>query len=384
MSSLPSLGQTYSNSFLVTKEKVLKFADLSGDHNPVHVDVEAAREYGFNKPVAHGAILLSEVSRIIGMEIPGKGAFWTDLNAGFAQPVYWNDEVTVKAEVIHVSAALNMVKLNVEAFVGERKVFAGSCKVVSLVKLNRRYEVPEVEKRTALITGGSRGLGLAITRELLECGYTVITISRKESPELVELKERYKEKIKSLFVDLNNQEELKKELTTLENDDVNIVIHAASPVPHKKTLNSELYSDVLDFCNVNLQGLITIASTLLPKMKKKKYGRIITVGTSFIIGTPPPGMYTYVITKEALWGFTKSLAVEFGRYGITANMVSPGMMVTDMTSEIPNALKVKEANSNAIKRLVEPDEVAKTIEFICSEKASFINCTNIPINGGKL
>jgi 3-oxoacyl-[acyl-carrier protein] reductase len=101
------------------------------------------------------------------------------------------------------------------------------------------------------------------------------------------------------------------------------------------------------------------------------------------LGTPPPSMYAYVTAKEALWGLTKSLSVEYGKYGVTANMVSPSMMLTDMTSEIPNALKKAEAESNPIKRLVEPDEVAKTVAFLCSENASFINGTNIPLTGGK-
>jgi 3-oxoacyl-[acyl-carrier protein] reductase len=380
--SVPSKGTKYSTQIQINREKILAFAEFSGDQNPLHICKRAAQEYGLTKPVSHGAVLLAEISRIIGMELPGEGAFWTDIQIEFLRPVYCDETVAIDIEVLQDSQTLKMVKLRIDASVGERKVLGGTCRVVCLEKLGRRLPVLNISERMAVVTGGSRGLGLEIVKQLLQSGYRTVSLSRKSSADLEQLKEEYGQ-LDALFVDLKDPIKLEAEIEKLGLDGINVVIHAASPVPVQRNLGKDLYGDIIALSEIYLHSLIHLICIAAPFMKKKKYGRIVTIGTSFILGTPPPSMYAYVTAKEALWGLTKSLSVEYGKYGVTANMVSPSMMLTDMTSEIPNALKKAEAESNPIKRLVEPDEVAKTVAFLCSENASFINGTNIPLTGGK-
>lgn len=381
---LPEVGQRYNTSFNISKEMVQKFSEFSKDDNPIHVSIEGAYDYGFKNPVCHGAILLSEISRIIGTELPGYGALWSDLNISFVSPVFWGETVDIDIEVIQKSDSLGVIKLKILVMKGSKKVLTGTAKVLCLNLIKRRLPMLAVFKRCALVTGGSRGLGLSIVKQLIIEGYNVVTISRKSSSELIELQEIFPEKIRSIYCDLNDFEELKAEIrnTSKEFMPINIVIHAASPLPKKTNLVSIEQGTIDEYLNIYVKSLIEILSACSSGMKECKYGRIITIGTSYILGNPPQGMYPYVIGKEALWGLTKCLSVDMGRFGITANMVSPSMMLTDMTNDIANNVKCSEAEKNPMNRLVELSEVTNTVLFLCGEGGSFINGTNIPVTGG--
>lgn len=383
---IPTVGTIFRTQITISQEKTLSFAEFSKDYNPVHISTQAAKEYGFVKPVTHGAILLSEVSRIIGMKLPGPGAFWTDIQIDFSGPVYWGEIVDIKAEVIQSSPSVRMIKLKISGLVGARPVLNGTCRVVALIPLGRRLPMPDIHKCTAVVTGGSGGLGIEVVKVLLNLGYKTISVSRKTSRALEIIKDQYEgnNHFQTIFIDIKNIKAFLQQLKSISGEGIHVIIHAASPIPVKQRLGPNIFSEINRFSDIYLNSLIQLVHFSLPFMKKKKFGRIVTIGSSFILGTPPPQMYTYVAAKEALWGLTKCLAADFGQFGITANMVSPSMMLTNMTADIPNAIKAEEVESNPLKRLVEPDEVAKTIEFLCSKKATFINGTNIPITGGML
>lgn len=379
--SVPPVGQKFQGIFHMTQNKVYKFSQISGDQNRLHLEKEAARDYGFSHPVSHGAILLSEISRIIGTELPGEGAFWTDVHVDFLKPVYWDEHVNIQVEVAQSSETLNLIKLKFDITKKNTKVLTGTCRVICLKKFKRRSKMPILNDRIALVTGGSRGLGLAIVKELLSCGYKVISVSRKKSSELKGLKNQHSQ-LSTVFSDLRQPLDMIHQLSMLDIKGINVIIHAASPYPKKEKFHNDLFNNMRVYLDVYINGLIQLVFFALPHMKEKNYGRIITVGSSFLMGKPPLGMYSYITAKEALWGLTRSFSVEFGKYGITSNMVSPSMMITDMTSDISNPIKYNAIETNPMKRLVEPEEVAKTITFLCGEASTFINGSNIPVTGG--
>lgn len=383
---LPTAGTVYKTSFTVKREMVFKFAEFSRDNNPIHVSEEGANEYGFQSPVSHGAILFSEISRIIGTELPGYGALWSDVNINFISPVFWDETVDIEVEVLQSSVSVGIVKLGIKVAKQGRKILSGTAKVMCLNKLNRRMDMPQKESRNALITGGTRGLGLAVAHELLMEGYNVLTVSRKESSELEALKAEFPQKLKSIFCDLSNLPSVKSMMETVRESfgEVNVVVHAAGPAPDKNMFGRALNEKLDNYTDIYIKSLIEILDTCIPWMKAANYGRIVTIGTSYMFGTPPKSMLPYVIGKEALWGLTKCIAADFGKFGITANMVSPSMMLTDMTSDIPNSVKVAQAALNPINRLAEPEEAAKMIAFICGDGGTFMNGSNIPITGGSI
>ena len=172
-----SIGKTYSTTITVDEELIRKFADFSGDLNPIHVQADAAKNYGHAKPVAHGAILVAILSRLIGMEIPGPGAIWLSQNIQWLQPVYKNDRVTVILEVSEYSKGAALLTLETKAFnQNENKVMEGIAKVKVGQPLHSKQEKKMKEKGTALVTGGSKGIGLKISEHLAQLGYDIAII----------------------------------------------------------------------------------------------------------------------------------------------------------------------------------------------------------------
>ena len=118
-------------------------------------------------------------------------------------------------------------------------------------------------------------------------------------------------------------------------------------------------------------------------MKSQKFGKIISILTSYVVGKPPNGITDYVVGKYALLGLAKCMATELGSSGIRVNSVSPSMVNTPLTDPLPN--KLKEITKSQIPlegRLAEPIEVAGTILFLCTDNSNYITGENILVTGG--
>ena len=118
-------------------------------------------------------------------------------------------------------------------------------------------------------------------------------------------------------------------------------------------------------------------------MKSQKFGKIISILTSYVVGKPPNGITDYVVGKYSLLGLTKCVATELGSFGIRANSVSPSMVNTPLTDPLPG--KLKEITKSQIPlegRLAEPIEVAGTILFLCTDNSNYITGENILVTGG--
>ena len=118
-------------------------------------------------------------------------------------------------------------------------------------------------------------------------------------------------------------------------------------------------------------------------MKSQKFGKIISILTSYVVGKPPNGIADYVVGKYSLLGLTKCMAGELGSFGIRANSVSPSMVNTPLTDPLPS--KLKEITKSQIpleNRLAEPTEVAGVVLFLCGDGANYITGENILVTGG--
>ena len=120
----------------------------------------------------------------------------------------------------------------------------------------------------------------------------------------------------------------------------------------------------------------------MKSMIQNNFGRFVFLGSSYLYGAPPQGMAAYVTAKEALWGYTKSVATDMAHYGITANMVSPSLTITDLTSEIPARVKEVEAMKSPVRRLVTAEDTAYQVAHLCADYSGYLNGINLPITSG--
>jgi 3-oxoacyl-[acyl-carrier protein] reductase len=236
----------------------------------------------------------------------------------------------------------------------------------------------------ALVTGGGRGIGRAISVKLAEMGYYVLINYKGNETEASKTLALVKEKSSDgelMRFDVSNREEVDKILGVWveKNPDKPIEVLINNAGIRVDTLfmwmKPEEWHSVLD---ISLNGFYNVTRLLINSMLVKKYGRIINIA-SLSGQKGVPGQTNYSAAKAGLIGATKALAQEVGRRGITANVVAPGFIKTDMTEGISEADLKKMIPVN---RFGEPEEVAEIVGFLASDKSSYITGEVISINGG--
>jgi len=236
-------------------------------------------------------------------------------------------------------------------------------------------------KKKILITGASRGLGLAISKKLSADYSLILHASNKDSFTDVEPGSEL------LCADFSNADELAdfcKQLKKQHGDSLYGVINNAG-VTFDKPLNYQPDKEIDAMLNVNLRAPIMICKTAMKIFGLNQSGVIINI--SSVVGeTGNAFQSVYAATKAGLASLSRSLAQEAAalnqEHSIRVLSVSPGFIQTDMTDSIPEAIKDKYLNMIPAKRFGKVDDVAETIAFLVSDKASYINGTNIHINGG--
>lgn len=236
-------------------------------------------------------------------------------------------------------------------------------------------------KRKILITGASRGLGLAISQKLSEDYSLILHASNKDSF-TVEIPGA--EYLYANFADDQQVTDFCKQLKKLHGDSLYGVINNAG-VTFDKPLNFQPEREIDMMLNVNLRAPILICKTAMKIFSLTNTGVIINI--SSIVGeTGNAFQSVYAATKAGLAALSRSLAQEAAatntEHSIRVLSVSPGLIETDMTATIPDAIKEKYLNLIPAKRYGKVEDVAETIAFLLSDKASYINGTNIHINGG--
>ncbi len=241
--------------------------------------------------------------------------------------------------------------------------------------------------KTILITGANGGLGYAISKKLFEKNSNLILLYNKNDDninKLIHYSKNSKNKIKTYKVDLLNDNNLEKVLKKItKNESIDIFIHSTSfSLEHDQIIDSK-WSDFQHHIELQTKSFFQISKSIIPKMKKKKSGKIIGILSSSVIGRPPSSLSPYIVAKYSLLGLIKTLAVELGPYGITCNGISPSMCETPLTKKFPKKMKEINANDIPLKRLVFPDEIASTVLYLCSQMSNFVNGENIIISGGQ-
>lgn len=380
------IGEKFSERFRADSGLINGFAVFSGDWNPVHTDEVEARSYGYSRPVAHGAILTAIVSRIIGLQVPGPGAIWMNHSIEWIKPVLLGDEVIVTAEIRNISTGSGVFLLDLYAQDTRGDFFMkGSAKVKQSKMITAPSPVPE-KKRTALVTGGSRGIGASIARALGNAGMDVAILFRSDESSAKAVAESINTGGSSAMViraDLSDPASLPEALARVSEGLAfpDTVIHAATPPVPASNIEETDENCFEEYLNVYTLASHRLVRHCLPAMKDAGFGRFVFLGSSYLF-SPAAGFSAYIAGKAALQSYIGSAALELGRFGITFNMISPSMAITDLTSEMPLRLKELEAARNPTRRLVSLEEISATAVFLVGMGAGFINGQNIAVTGG--
>ena len=236
--------------------------------------------------------------------------------------------------------------------------------------------------RVAVVSGGSRGIGAAISKALHDAGYKVAATYAGNDEAASAFKEATG--IAVYKWDVSNFEACAEGLKTVEADlgPVEVLVNNAGitkDVPLHK-MKPEQWSVVI---NTNLNSLFNMTRPVIEGMRERGWGRVINI--SSINGQKGQfGQTNYCAAKSGDIGFTKALAHESAGKGITVNIIAPGYIATDMVKAVPEEIiKTKVLPHIPVGRLGEPEEIARCVLFLASEDAAFITGTTISINGGQ-
>ncbi len=223
---------------------------------------------------------------------------------------------------------------------------------------------------TAIVTGGSAGIGLAVVRELLERGYEVVSLDLKPNPD---------KRVRHIGVDLTDREATERAVKGLS---ATTVIHNAgvirpAPLPDVKL------EDLDALVQLHLSAAVILMQATLPAMKAAGFGRVVLVSSRSVLGLPTRTAYS--ATKAGMLGMARTWALELAQHGITVNVVAPGPVETDnFHSIVPRGSPQVEKIAQAIpvRRLGQPGDVARAVLFFADRQNGFVTGQVLYVCGG--
>jgi acetoacetyl-CoA reductase len=235
--------------------------------------------------------------------------------------------------------------------------------------------------RVAIVTGGSRGIGEAISLKLKDQGVTVVANYAGNDEKAREFSERTG--IRTMKWDVGDHQACLDSCAQIaaEVGPIDIVVNNAG-ITRDGTLARMSYEDWDDVMRVNLGGCFNMAKACFPGMVERGWGRIVNIGS--INGQAGQyGQVNYAAAKSGIHGFTKALAQEGAKKGVTVNAIAPGYIDTDMVAAVPAPVLEKIVAKIPVGRLGHADEIARGVAFLCSEDAGFVTGSTMSINGGQ-
>jgi len=235
--------------------------------------------------------------------------------------------------------------------------------------------------RVAIVTGGSRGIGEAISLALKEAGIIVAATYGGNDERAKAFSEQtgipiYKWDVADYDACHRGVERVEAELGP-----VDIVINNAG-ITRDGTILKMSYQDWKDVLDTNLGGCFNMAKATFPGMRARGWGRIVNIGS--VNGQSGQyGQVNYAAAKSGIHGFTKALALEGAKAGVTVNAIAPGYIDTDMVAAVPEEVLGKIVARIPIGRLGHAEEIARGVVYLCAEEASFITGSTMSINGGQ-
>ena len=235
--------------------------------------------------------------------------------------------------------------------------------------------------RTVFVTGGSRGIGLEISRALLRDGYDVVCVARKVTDDYEELRSLHGTRADFMAADLGSRADLDAVARRIRTCPgmYGLVNNAGVAITG---LHTSLPRDAMEqMLSVNLMAPMVLSQAAVKAMIRARTGRIVTIGS---VGAQRPyrGLSAYAATKAALEGFTRVLAAEAGAWGITANCVAPGFVDTAMSAGLDEETRRRVQRRSMLPHETLPRDVAETVSFLMSPAAGSLTAEVLRVDGG--
>jgi len=241
----------------------------------------------------------------------------------------------------------------------------------------------DMNGQVALVTGGTRGIGLAICERLMNRGVKVAAGYAGKHDHAQQFADKYADHGVSVHRgNIGSNEDCERVIREVldRHGELDILVNNAG-ITLDKTVRKMIPEEWDHVIHVNLSGAFYLSRGILQHMLDRGYGRIINI--SSVIGSAGGfGQANYAAAKSGMFGLTMSLALETASKGITVNSVTPGFITTDMTAVIPAAAMEKIVARIPVGRLGEPNEVARVVEFLADPESGYITGQVYPVNGG--
>ena len=389
-------GYSASVARTITAEDVAAFARLSGDYNELHTDDEFAARTELSQRVVHGFLHASLLSTLVGMKIPGRGALYLSQTIDFSHPVFIGDTVEATGVIESIDPVTRILTIKTE--ISNQH---GACVLTGMARA-KVLRVKEEDKpmqasgsmqlantllegRTALVTGASRGIGRAIAAAL--CGHgahVVVNFNKSEraAQSLVQELTALGGSAEMVKADVSRADEAAELVEKAARaGGVDILVNNAGPRIKSGSFGSLSWPD-MQAANEHIVGpVFHLTQAALPALTQTK-GCIVNVLSSAAFGRTAHNWLPYVTAKAALHAMSKNLAQELGPKGVRVNMISPSLVDTDLTSDIPDRVRQMFVSRTPLRRLATPEDVAKAVLFLASPFADFITGENLFVTGG--
>src|SRR3990167_9334342 len=235
--------------------------------------------------------------------------------------------------------------------------------------------------RVAIVTGGTRGIGEAISLALHDLGMTVVANYAGNEQKAREFSERTG--IKSYKWDVGDHQACLEGCAQVASDlgPVDVVVNNAG-ITRDGVLQKMSFDDWNEVIRINLGGCFNMAKACFPGMKERGWGRIVNIGS--INGQAGQyGQVNYAAAKSGIHGFTKALAQEGAKYGVTVNAIAPGYIDTDMVAAVPAPVLEKIVAKIPVGRLGHAEEIARVVAFLTADEGGFVTGSTMSISGGQ-
>ena len=386
-----SVGDHETIIHTITKHDIENFIRLTGDDNKLHHDKSFAERTNLKKPVVHGMLSASFISTIIGTKLPGDGALWYSQTIEFAHPVRMGDTININAQVIKKIERMRHLEISIEILNQHSQMVISGLAKVKVLESNENDENDENNNKLykcALVVGATGGIGSAVCRQLARDGFDVAVSYHTSSEKAENLKtqiEKIGQKAYLIKGDITDPDSCEQIVASALRylGSISTFVNCTTPPVANISFQDMEWSNFNTHFEMNVKSNFYLLKCLIPHFLEKKRANFITISTQYT-DDPRPKLSGYISAKSAMEGFMRSLVTELSPLGIRFNMVSAGMVNTDLIADVPVKARLITEAQTPLKRLGSAEDVASAISYLASDKSDFLTGETIRVNGGQL